>query len=411
MDSIIDAIRITLMTIPAQEAKSILGFDFYNAIEANITDKQRATRDRVREWVQNRVIPNINPYWEKAEFPYELFYELKDLDIIGGGLTEYGAAGLDIVEAGLVSYELSRGDGSIDTAYGVHSGLAMGTIGYLGNEEQKARWLPDMVQLKKIGAFGLTEPTVGSNAAAIQTTAKRDGNAYILNGAKRWIGNASISNVLVIWARDEQGDLGAFILEDAKQQEGVTIDDIWGKVGKRAVLNGDIKFENVRVPLENRLEHVRSFRDTTKVLFRGRYGVAWQAAGVASAAFEYALKYAMEREQFGKPIASFQLIQQKLVDMATNVTAMQTMCMELARNAQRGTLTEAMSSMAKYHNAQKARLVTQLARETLGGNGMTIENHIARLWTDAEVIYTYEGTNEINLLIVGRELTGINAFV
>jgi glutaryl-CoA dehydrogenase len=271
--------------------------------------------------------------------------------------------------------------------------------------------LSDMVQLKKIGAFGLTEPTVGSNAAAIKTTAIRDGNSYILNGAKRWIGNASISNVLVIWARDEQGDLGAFILEDAKQQEGVTIEDIWGKVGKRAVLNGDIKLENVRVPLENRLENVRSFRDTTKVLFRGRYGVAWQAAGVASAAFEYALKYAMEREQFGKPIASFQLIQQKLVDMATNVTAMQTMCMELARNAQRGTLTEAMSSMAKYHNAQKARLVTQLARETLGGNGMTIENHIARLWTDAEVIYTYEGTNEINLLIIGRELTGINAFV
>lgn len=399
------------MAIPPKEAKDMLGFDFYNAIEANITDKQRAVRDRVREWVQNRVIPTINPYWEKAEFPFELFYELKELDIIGGGLTEYGAAGLDIVEGGLVTYELSRGDGSIDTAYGVHSGLAMGTIGHLGNAEQKARWLPDMVQLKKIGAFGLTEPTVGSNAAAIQTTAKRDGDVYILNGAKRWIGNASISNVLVIWARDEDGALGAFIVEDAKDQDGVTIDDIWGKVGKRAVLNGDIKLENVRVPVENRLEHVRSFRDTTKVLFRGRYGVAWQAAGVASAAFEYALKYALEREQFGKPIASFQLIQQKLVDMATNVTAMQTMCMELARNAQNGTLTEAMSSMAKYHNAQKARLVTQLARETLGGNGIVIDNHIARLWTDAEVIYTYEGTNEINLLIVGRELTGINAFV
>ena len=399
------------MAIPTQEAKDILGFDFYNAIEANITDKQRAVRDRVREWVQNRVSPNINPYWEKAEFPFELFYELKDLDIIGGSLTEYGGAGLSLVEGGLVTYELSRGDGSIDTAYGVHSGLAMGTIGHLGNEEQKQRWLPDMAQLKKIGAFGLTEPNVGSNAAAIETTAKRDGDYYILNGAKRWIGNASISNVLVIWARDEEGALGAFIIEDANQHEGVTIDDIWGKVGKRAVLNGDIKLNNVRVPVENRLEHVRSFRDTTKVLFRGRYGVAWQAAGCASAAFEYALKYAMEREQFGKPIASFQLIQQKLVDMATNVTAMQTMCMELARNAERGTLTEAMCSMAKYHNAQKARLVTQLARETLGGNGIVIDNHIARLWTDAEVIYTYEGTNEINLLIIGRELTGINAFV
>ncbi|MEL6406863.1 MAG: acyl-CoA dehydrogenase family protein [Chloroflexota bacterium] len=399
------------MAVPSKEAKELLGFDYYNVFEAGITDKQRETRDNVREWVQNRVLPNINPYWEKAEFPFELFYEMKDLDIIGGALTEYGCAGLDYVENGLVAYELAKGDGSIGTGYGVHSGLALSSIGYLGSDEQKARWMPDMVEMKKIGAFGLTEPFVGSNAAGIRTTAKRDGDHYIINGAKRWIGNASISNILIVWARDDEGKIGAFVLEDAPETEGVQMENIFGKVAKRAVLNAEIHFENVRVPVENRLDKVRSFKDAAMVLFNGRYGVAWEAAGCAAGAFEHALKYALDREQFGKPIAGFQLIQQKLVEMASEVTAMQTMCMQLARNAEAGTLTEAMSSMAKYHNARKARRVTQLARETLGGNGIVIDNHIARLWTDAEVIYTYEGSNEINLLIVGRDITGINAFV
>lgn len=398
------------MAIP-QEAKELLGFDYYNIFDANLTDKQRETRDRVREWVQTRVLPNINPYWEKAEFPYELFYEMKDLGIIGGALTEYGCARLDVLEAGLVAYELSKGDGSIGTAYGVHSGLALGTIGHLASDEQKARWMPGLVDMTKIGAFALTEPTIGSNAAGIKTTAKRDGDSYILNGAKRWIGNASISNILVVWARDEDGKIGAFVMEDAPETEGVTMDIISGKVAKRAVLNAEIHFDNVRVSAENRLDKVRSFRDASMVLFNGRYGVSWEAAGCAAGAFEFALQYALEREQFGKPIASFQLIQQKLVEMASEVTAMQAMCIQLAHNAQRGTLTEAMSSMAKYHNANKARRVTQLARETLGGNGILIENHIARLWTDADVIYTYEGTNEINMLIVGRDITGLNAFV
>lgn len=399
------------MAIPTQEAKDLLGFDYYNVFDANITDKQREHRDNLREWVQNRVLPNINPYWEKAEFPFELFYEMKDLNIIGGALTEYGCAGLDFVENGLTAYELAKGDGSIGTAYGVHSGLALSAVGYLGSDEQKARWMPDMVEMKKIGAFGLTEPTVGSNAAGIKTTAKRDGDYYILNGAKRWIGNATISNILVVWARDDEGKIGAFVIEDAIEQEGVSMENIFGKVAKRAVLNAEIHFNNVKVPVENRLDKVRSFKDAAMVLFNGRYGVSWEAAGCAAGAFEFALQYALEREQFGKPIASFQLIQQKLVEMASEVTAMQTMCMELARNAERGTLTEAMSSMAKYHNARKARRVTQLARETLGGNGIVIDNHIARLWTDAEVIYTYEGSNEVNMLIVGRDITGISAFV
>ena len=398
------------MAVPEQ-AKEMLGFDFYNVFESNLNDEQRELQMRLRDWVQNRVLPTINPYWEKAEFPAELFYEMKDLGIIGGMIDEYGASGLDYLSMGITAYELAKGDGSIGTAYGVHSGLCMGSVYYLGSQEQKDRWMPGLVSMEKVGAFALTEPYVGSNAAGIRTTATLDGDHYVLNGQKRWIGNASHSNVLVVWARDDEGKIGAFIVEDAAQQEGFTVEDIWGKVGKRGVQNGQITMENVRIPVENRLEKVRSFKDAAMVLFSGRYGVAWEAAGCAAGAFEHALNYAINREQFGKPIAGFQLIQEKLVEMASEVTAMQTMCMELTRNAERGTLTESMSSMAKFHNARKARRVTQLARETLGGNGILIENHIARLWTDAEIIYTYEGTNEINMLIVGRELTGINAFV
>ena len=386
------------------------GFDFYQ-IDMHFTDKQKALRQQVRDFVETEVLPNINPYWEKAEFPWEIARKMVNLPIIGGPLFEHGAAGLDFVEMGLVMYELGKGDGSISTFYGVHSGLAMGSIGMLGDEEQKARWLPDMVKLKKIGAFGLTEPEVGSNAAQVKTSARKSGDGFVLNGAKRWIGNASISDILIIWARDEDsGEFGGFVIENPQETEGVTINDIWGKVGKRAVLNADITLENVFVPQENRLAHVRRFRDMAQVLGVGRYGVAWEAAGVAAGAFELALKYTKAREQFGKPIAGFQLIQQKLVEMATEVTLMQTLCLQLSHLINRGLLNAGTVSMAKYNNARKARYVTQLARECLGGNGIIIENHIARLMLDAEIIYTYEGTNEVNLLLVGRELTGLNAF-
>lgn len=393
------------MTLPPELLEKTSDFDFYN-LDMHLNDKQRATRQKVREWVQNSVLPRINPYWEKAEFPWEIARELPELGIVGGPLI-----GMDFIELGLVMYELAKGDGSITTFYGVHSGLALGSIALLGGEEQKARWLADMMAVKKIGAFGLTEPNVGSNAVGVQTSARRDGDSYILNGAKRWIGNAAIADLLIIWARDEDGKFGGFVIEDPRETPGVTISNIGGKVGKRSVLNADIELRNVRVPAANRLEGVSSFKHMAQVLGLGRYGVAWEAAGTAAGAFELALKYALEREQFGKPIASFQLIQQKLVEMATEVTLMQTLCMQLGTLMNAWKANEGMLSMAKYNNARKARYVTGLARETLGGNGILIENHIARLWTDAEVIYTYEGTNEINLLIVGRELTGIQAIV
>ena len=395
-----------------KDAESVYqGFDFYQ-IDMHFTDKQKALRQQVRDFVEVEVLPKINPYWEKAEFPWEIARKMVDLPIIGGPLFEHGAAGLDFVEMGLVMYELGKGDGSVSTFYGVHSGLAMGSIGMLGDEEQKARWLPDMVKLEKIGAFGLTEPEVGSDAAQVKTTARKSRNGFVLNGAKRWIGNASISDILIIWARDEDsGDFGGYVIEDPQQTEGVAINDIWGKVGKRAVLNADVILEDVYVPRNNRLAYVNRFRDVARVLGVGRYGVAWEAAGVAAGAFELALKYTKAREQFGKPIAGFQLIQQKLVEMATEVTLMQTLCLQLSHLINRGLLDAGTASMAKYNNARKARYVTQLARECLGGNGIVIDNHIARLMLDAEIIYTYEGTNEINLLLVGRELTGINAFV
>lgn len=398
------------MATPEQVVQDYLGFDYYG-LDEKFTEKQLATRNKVRAFVNEEVLPSINPYWEKAEFPWEIANKIPELGILGGPIPTHGGAGMDFFEMGLTMYELAKGDGSIGTFYGVHSGLAGGSIALLGSEEQKDRWLPDMFSMKKIGAFALTEPKVGSNAVFVQTNAKREGDFYVLNGAKRWIGNASIADIIIIWARDEDGKFGGFVIDNAKETDGLEINDIAGKVGKRAVLNADITLTNVKIPVENRLANVSSFKHMAQVLGMGRYGVAWEAAGCAAGAFEHALEYAKNREQFGRPIAGFQLIQQKLVEMATEVTLMQLLCMRLGDLATAWKMDEGTVSMAKYNNARKARYVTGLARETLGGNGIAIENHIARLWTDAEVIYTYEGTNEINMLLVGRDLTGINAIV
>lgn len=396
------------MANTAEESTEISGFD-YLKLENFLPDEHKALVQDVRAFVRNVIWPNINPYWDKAEFPWEIVRALKDLPIVGGMIRGFGSAGLDPMALGLVMYELAKGDGSIGTFFGVHSGLTMGSIGLLGNNEQRERWLPSMAKLEKIGAFGLTEPERGSNAVDIQTRVHREGDHYVLNGAKRWIGNASIADILIIWARDAEGKFGGYVIEDPSHTEGVTITDLQGKIGKRAVLNADITLKDVKVPVENRLEKVNSFRDVGKVLMMGRYGVAWEAAGIAAGVFELALEYAMKREQFGKPIASFQLIQQKLVEMATEVTLSKALCFQLANLMIAGQMDEGIASMAKYNNARKARQVALLARETLGGNGILIENHIARLMLDAEVVYTYEGTNEINMLLVGRDLTGFNA--
>ena len=381
--------------------------DFYLTDEL-LTPDERAIRDKVRAFCDREVIPIINGYWERAEFPFELIPKLAALNIAGGSLQGYGCPGMSQTASGLVALELARGDASICTFFGVHSGLAMSSIAMLGSEEQKQQWLPAMAKMEKIGAFALTEPKHGSDAVMLETRARREGDDYVLDGEKRWIGNASFADVVIVWARDDEGNVGGFLVE--KGTPGFETEIMTGKVAKRAVWQTDIKLIGVRVPVANRLERSHTFRDTSTVLTATRSGVAWEAIGHAVAAYEIALKYSQERMQFGKPLASFQIIQQKLATMLANVTTMQLLCLRLAQLQTEGKMTEGMASLAKMHNARMAREVVADAREMLGGNGILLEYHIARHHADIEAVFTYEGTDTIQSLIVGREITGQRAF-
>lgn len=382
--------------------------DFYQFAEL-LTDDERALQARVRRFCEREVIPRIGPYWERGEFPEELIPKLAALEVAGGSIAGYGCPGLSSVAAGLVSMELGRADGSVATFFGVTSGLAMGAIAYGGSEDQKQRWLPAMARLEKIGAFGLTEPDVGSDAARLTTTAARVGDRYVLNGAKRWIGNATLADVTVIWARNEEtGQVNGFLVERGTPGFKATVME--GKIAKRAILNAQIALDNCEIPEAQRLPRCESFRDTAAILRNTRVSVAWEAVGHAVAAYELALAYALQRRQFGRPIAGFQLIQQKLVQMLGEITAMQLLVWRLATLRGAGTITDGQASLAKQHCAARARQVVGLARETMGGNGLLLDYHLARHFTDMEAVYTYEGTHEVNTLIVGREITGIAAF-
>src|SRR6266849_3139529 len=391
----------------ATEIKHSTGTDFY-LMDELLTEEERRIRDKVRAFCDTEVIPIINDYWERAEFPFELVPKIAALGIAGGSIQGYGCPGLSVVASGLIALELARGDASICTFFGVHSGLAMSSLAMLGSEEQKQRWQPSMARLEKIGAFGLTEPKHGSDAVALETRAHRVGNEYVINGAKRWIGNASFADVTIIWARDDDGNVGGFLVE--KGTHGFDAKVMTGKVAKRAVWQTNIALTDVHVPVENRLAFSRSFKDTAKVLTATRSGVAWEAVGHAAAAYEIALSYAKERIQFGKSLTSFQIIQSKLAAMLANVTTMQLLCLRLSQLEAEGKMTAAMASLAKMNNARLAREVVADAREMLGGNGILLEYHIARHHADIEAVFTYEGTDTIQSLIVGRELTGMQAF-
>ena len=384
-----------------------LGTDFY-LMDELLTDEERRVRDKVRAFCDTEVIPVINDYWERAEFPFDLIPKFAQLGIAGSDIHGYGCPGTSMVTSGLIALELARGDASACTFFGVHSGLAMHSISMLGSEEQKQQWLPPMARMEKIGAFGLTEPNHGSDAVALETRAHRSGNEYLLDGEKRWIGNASFADVTIIWARDDEGNVGGFLVE--KGTPGFETAVMTGKVSKRAVWQADITLKGVRVPAENRLAKARTFKDTAKVLTATRSGVAWEAVGHAVAAYEIALNYTRERIQFGKPLASFQIIQQKLASMLANVTTMQLLCYRLAQLQEQGKMTDAMASLAKMNNARLAREVVAEAREMLGGNGILLDYHIARHHADIEAVFTYEGTDTIQSLIVGRAITGQQAF-
>lgn len=389
------------------------GTDFY-LMDDFLSAEDRALRLKVRAFVDKDLLPVINGYWERAEFPFELVPKLAGLGIVGTTIQGYGCPGLSRLAAGIVAAEVSRGDGSVNTFLGVQSGLAMGTINMLGSGEQKQRWLPAMAALGKIGAFALTEPEHGSDSVALETSARREGDSYIINGRKRWIGNASMADVVIIFARDEaDAKVKAFVMErneDGSFPEGYSTEVITGKIGKRAILQPDITFENLRVPAANRLTECHSFKDVTKVLTSTRSGASWESYGHAMAAYEIAVDYAKTRQQFGKPIGSFQLVQNKLANMLAELTAMQLICFRLAVLAEDGRMTGPMASMAKMHTARKARWICSEARDMLGGNGMLLENHVARHMTDMEVVSTYEGTDSIQSLLVGREITGLSAF-
>jgi glutaryl-CoA dehydrogenase len=381
----------------------------YYLIDELLTNEERKLRNKVRSFADREVIPIINDYWNKETFPFELVPKIAELAIAGTTIQGYGCPGLSHLAAGMVATEMARGDGSLNTFFGVHSGLAMGSIAMLGSEEQKQKWLPPMAKLEKIGAFGLTEAKHGSDSVRLETSVRREGDEYAINGEKRWIGNATFADVTIIWARDEKGDIGGYLVE--KDTPGFSTELITGKMGKRAVWQPDVKLEDVRVPLENKLEGANTFKDTNKVLTATRGNVAWECVGHAVASYEAALTYAKEREQFGKPIASFQIIQQKLASMLAEITSMQLLCFRLAQLQEQGKMTGPMASLAKMHNARKAKQVCAEARDIMGGNGVLLEYHVARHLADMEIVYTYEGTDTIQALIIGRDVTGISAFV
>jgi glutaryl-CoA dehydrogenase len=380
--------------------------DFY-AFEDLLGPDEIAIRDRVRAFCEQEVLPRINDYWERAEFPFELVPRIAELGIAGGTIEGYGCPGMSAVSAGLVAAELARADGSVGTFNGVHSFLAMQSIALLGSEEQRERWLPQMARLEKIGAFGLTEPRHGSDAVALETSARRDGDVWVLDGQKKWIGNGSIADYVLIWARDEEGNVGGYVVE--KGTPGYTATVMTGKTALRAVWQAEITLDGVRVPAENKLANCRSFKDVSKVLDRTRYTVAWRALGLATASYELALAHALEREQFGQPIAGYQLVQDKLARMLAEITAMQLMCWRLSKLADEGRMTAAMASMAKMNHAAKARSIVADARDILGGDGILIEHHVARHHADMEAVFTFEGTDSVQALIVGREITGLSA--
>jgi glutaryl-CoA dehydrogenase len=393
----------TITAIPART-------DFYDLLDL-LTDDEREVVARVRDALDEHARPVLTEHWSKATFPHELRPAIADLGVAGWPYAAPGCPGGRHVMDGVLAMEFARVDCSLATFRGVHSGLAMGSIDLCGSDEQRARWLPAMARMELIGAFGLTEPDVGSGASGgLRTTARREGDTWVLDGAKRWIGNATFADLVVVWARDvADGQVKGFVVE--KDMPGFETEKIQHKLALRIVQNADITLTGVRVPEENRLQNANSFRDTAKVLLMTRAGVAWMAVGCMLGAYEHSLAYATEREQFGRPIAGFQLVQDLLVRQLGNITASATMCARLSQLQDEGRASEAQASLAKAFCTVRMRESVGWARELMGGNGILIDRNVGRFVGDAEAIYSYEGTREMNTLIVGREITGLSAFV
>ncbi|MGI8752961.1 MAG: acyl-CoA dehydrogenase family protein [Acidimicrobiales bacterium] len=397
------------MTAHQREALDLLGGDFYG-YQTLLSDEEQAKLLQVRSFLTDKAAPIVDDYWMRGEFPHELVPGLAELDIVG--IQREGAPGptASRLLIGFLALELAHCDPSLNSFIGVQAGLAMGSIDVGGDDEQRQRWLPAMATLDKLGAFGLTEPHGGSDVAGgLETTARRDGDDWILNGAKRWIGSATFADLVIIWARVADGDtIHGFVVE--KGTAGFEAKKMEGKLGLRMTQNAEIILTDCRVPEANRLHHVDNFSAISDVLARTRSGAAWASVGTMMAAYELALAYAGEREQFGRPIASFQMIQDLLVGMLGNVTASLGMAVRLAQLQDGGEVSDSHAALAKAYCSARMREVVGWAREVLGGNGILIDHKVGRFFNDAEVLYSYEGTRQINTLIVGREITGFSAF-
>ncbi len=382
--------------------------DYYQ-IDELLTDEHKLIRDTARAWVKKEVSPIIEEACQKTEFPKQWLKGLGEIGAFGATIpTEYGGAGLDQLSYGILMQELERGDSGLRSTESVQSSLVMFPIYSYGSEEQKKKYLPQLAKGEMVGCFGLTEPNHGSDPMGMLTTIKKDGDDYILNGAKMWISNAPFADIAVVWAKDEEGNIRGMVVET--DSDGLTTPTIKGKWSLRASVTGELVFDNVRVPKENIFPDIKSIKGPLSCLNSARYGIAWGAIGAAMDCYDSALRYSKERIQFGKPIASFQLTQKKLAEMITEITKAQLLAWRLGVLKNEDSATPAQISMAKRNNVNMALNIAREARQIHGAMGITGEYSIMRHMMNLESVVTYEGTHDIHLLITGLDVTGINAF-
>ncbi|MGZ3676744.1 MAG: acyl-CoA dehydrogenase family protein [Ktedonobacterales bacterium] len=380
--------------------------DLYH-IDSLLTEEERMVRDTVRDFVREQVLPTIGEHFEAGTFPREIIPVVAELGVLGMHLEGYGCAGLNAVSYGLACQELEFGDSGLRSFVSVQGSLAMFPIYAFGAEEQKQKYLPKMAAGELIGCFGLTEPDSGSDPSSMQTTARRDGDSYVLNGTKMWITNGGVADVAIVWAKAEDGIRG-FIVE--RGTPGFTTSNVTHKLSLRASVTSELHFEDCRVPAENMLPNVRGLRGPLSCLDEARYGIAWGVNGAARACYEAALEYAKTREQFGRPIGGFQLTQRKLADIATELIKAQLLALQLGRLKDQGQAHPVQVSVAKRNNVRQALNTAREARGILGANGITLEYPVSRHMNNLESVYTYEGTDDIHTLIIGQAITGLNAF-
>jgi glutaryl-CoA dehydrogenase len=390
------------------EKKTALDPLDFLAIDALLDEEERAIRDTVRAFVREHVLPDVGDWFEQGILPRELIAELGKLGLFGMHLDGYGLPGASAVAYGLTCLELEAGDSGVRSAVSVQGSLAMFSIWKWGSEEQKQRWLPPMHAGEAIGCFGLTEPDAGSDPGSMRTTARRDGSDWILNGAKMWITNGTIADVATVWARTEDGAINGFLVE--KGTPGFTAPEIHKKLSLRASVTSELVLQDVRVPEENRFPDVDTLRGPLSCLNEARYGIVWGAVGAGRACFEAALDYSKERIVFDKPIAGYQLTQQKLAEMALELNRGLLVALHIGRMKDDGTLRQEHVSLGKMGNVRGAIEVARQARTILGANGVTLEYPVIRHVNNLESVLTYEGTHEVHTLVVGNALTGENAF-